>query len=273
MRCVAGGIDFYCEAYGEGIPILLIHGFGVDHRAMKGTMEPVFEDRPGWKRIYIDLPGMGMTPASEKIRNTDDMLEAVVALIGVLIPSGTFLVGGTSYGTLLARGLIRRMPERIGGAMLLAPVTVFERARRDLPPKTVLVKDEKLLSELPPGVRREFELMTTVQDAGTWERYKAESVPALKMADQETLARIAHCGYRFSFDVDRLPEPFEKPVLIITGRQDTAVGFKDALALLENFPRGTYAILDRAGHSLEIEQERVLHCLVSEWLDRVEEHH
>jgi hypothetical protein len=40
---------------------------------------------------------------------------------------------------------------------------------------------------------------------------------------------------------------------------------------VDNYSRGTFAVLDRAGHGLEVEQETVFNCLASEWLDRVEE--
>lgn len=266
------GLNFYYESYGEGTPIIFIHGFGIDHHAPKGTMEPVFKNRPGWKRIYFDMPGMGKTKASGKIKNTDDMLEVIVALINKLIPSGNFLIGGMSYGGLLARGVIYRMPERVDGALLMVPVTVSERPKRQLPPKIALVKDEELLASLTKKERKEFELMTTVQNKCTWERYSVENVPALALADAGFMEKIAASGFVFSFDVDKLMKPFVKPALIFTGRQDTAVGYRDALRLIDNFPRGTLAILDRAGHSLEIEQETVVRCMAGEWLDRVEEY-
>jgi pimeloyl-ACP methyl ester carboxylesterase len=251
---------------------VFIHGFGVDHHSMEGTMEPIFKNRSGWKRIYFDMPGMGKTKASEKIENTDDMLEAILGLIGRLIPSGNFLISGMSYGGLLARGVIYRMPDRVDGALLLVPVTVSERPKRVLPPKIVLVKDDALLASLTKKERKEFELMTTVQNKSTWERYSAENVPALAIADTGFMEKIAASGFQFSFDVDRLMKPFVKPALVFTGRQDTAVGYRDALKLVDNFPRGTFAILDRAGHSLEIEQETVVRTLTGEWLDRVEEY-
>jgi pimeloyl-ACP methyl ester carboxylesterase len=37
------------------------------------------------------------------------------------------------------------------------------------------------------------------------------------------------------------------------------------------YPRGSYVVLDRAGHNLQIEQPIVFNALVNEWLDRVEE--
>ena len=55
------------------------------------------------------------------------------------------------------------------------------------------------------------------------------------------------------------------------GRQDTVVGYADALRVMENFPRGTIAVLNRASHALEMEQPGLFGALMGEWLDRVEE--
>jgi pimeloyl-ACP methyl ester carboxylesterase len=270
MICDVRGLQVYYESLGEGMPVFSIHGFGVDHRAMKSCLEPIFKGRPGYRRIYFDMPGMGRTKASEELKTADDLLDVIIALIDRLIPDGNFLVAGSSFGALLERGVMHRMPERIAGALLLAPVMVSERSKRELPTKKVLHKDDKLLSAQDADKRKTFELMTTVQDERTWKRYEEYILPALEMADNTFSGRIQQSGFQLSFDVDRI-EPLEKPVLLVTGRQDTAVGYKDQLKILDNYPRGTFAILDRASHNLEIEQETVFNCLVNEWLDRVEE--
>ncbi len=62
MQCMVQGIPVYYETYGSGLPIMLLHGYTPDHRVTKGCMEPLFAQRPGWQRIYLDLPGMGQTP-------------------------------------------------------------------------------------------------------------------------------------------------------------------------------------------------------------------
>jgi pimeloyl-ACP methyl ester carboxylesterase len=59
--------------------------------------------------------------------------------------------------------------------------------------------------------------------------------------------------------------------LILVGRQDAMVGYRDAWDILKNYPRGTFVMLDRAGHNRQIEQETLFNALVNEWLDRVEE--
>jgi pimeloyl-ACP methyl ester carboxylesterase len=70
--------------------------------------------------------------------------------------------------------------------------------------------------------------------------------------------------------VDQVSEPFPGPSLIITGRQDAMAGYRDAWNILENYPRATFVVLDRAGHFLE-ENADLVNVLVNEWLDRVEE--
>lgn len=49
------------------------------------------------------------------------------------------------------------------------------------------------------------------------------------------------------------------------------MGYRDARATREHYPRATFAVLDRAGHNVHIEQSQLLNALVHEWLDRVED--
>ena len=48
---------------------------------MTGCLEPVFALRPGYRRIYPDLPGMGRSPAPESVASSDDVLAAVLDFV------------------------------------------------------------------------------------------------------------------------------------------------------------------------------------------------
>jgi pimeloyl-ACP methyl ester carboxylesterase len=61
------------------------------------------------------------------------------------------------------------------------------------------------------------------------------------------------------------------PSLIVAGRQDTAVGYRDQWRIIESYPRATFAVPDRAGHGTTPEQDQLFSALINEWLDRVEE--
>src|SRR5579859_3058233 len=130
MECMVQGVPVYYESCGSGLPIIMLHGYTPDHRVMKGCMEPFFVQRPGWQRIYLDLPGMGRTPGSEQIQSTDDMLEVVIDFIDAVIPGRPFLVAGTSYGGYLSRGVLQRKCDRVAGMALICPVILADRSRR-----------------------------------------------------------------------------------------------------------------------------------------------
>ncbi len=272
MICDVGDLHFHYEIRGEGMPVLMIHGFGIDRHVMTGCMEPIFERRAGWRRIYFDLPGMGRTPAPRWLNNADQMLDAIIALINKVVPDDSFLVAGESYGAYLARGIVHLIPERIKGALLICPVILADRKRRDLPSRQVFARDSSFLAGIEETeCKHLFERVLVVQDQKRWNRFTQDIIPGVSTKNRAFLKRFEKRGYSLSFDVDQLEHPFDRPSLILSGRQDTSVGYRDSLRIIENFSRGTFAILDRAGHGLEVEQENVFNCLVDEWLDRVEE--
>ena len=111
--------------------------------------------------------------------------------------------------------------------------------------------------------------MAVVQTPTTLEAFRQGVKPGLAVADWTFLRTLAH---QFADGVveDRLPSPLPAPALVIVGKHDVAVGWADAWPLLADLPRGTFAVLDGAGHGVEEEQQGLFRALASEWLDRVE---
>ncbi|MNB76101.1 haloalkane dehalogenase [compost metagenome] len=266
--CRTGKAELYYEEKGEGKPIVLIHGYTPDHRLMSGCMEPVFRERTGWRRLYLDLPGMGKTRGYSDIQNSDEMLEAVLDFLDVMLPGESFALAGESYGGYIARGIIAKRPERVDGMALICPMIVPEKRDRTLPPHTIIRQDAGLAERLTPEELADFASMGVVLDPYTWNRYKEEIVPGCLLADEPFLAKIK-ARYAFSFPVDQ--EEFNKPGILLAGKQDAVTGYEDAFGILKMYPRTTFAVLDRAGHNLQIEQPRLFEALIMEWLDRVEE--
>ncbi len=65
----------------------MLHDYSLDHRLMAGCIEPIFSTKDRYKRIYIDLPGMGKSESAEWISSSDVMLEIVIDFIKKIIPS------------------------------------------------------------------------------------------------------------------------------------------------------------------------------------------
>lgn len=101
------------------------------------------------------------------------------------------------------------------------------------------------------------------------EEIRAHDMPAYRIADSAFLARL-EADYLFGEGAARPAGSFGHPSLILAGRQDSTVGYRGALGLLEEFPRATFGVLDMAGHHLgRIEQPELFRALVGEWLERV----
>jgi len=269
MECELDNIKIYYEVYGDGYPVLNLHGWPVDHRIMKGCMELIFETRPNYKRIYFDLPGMGKTKGEDWIKGTDDYLKIIIEFIEKIIPNEHFIIVGESYGGYLARGLIKKMQNLIDGVLFLVPVIIPYGEQRDLPEPIILIKDKNIVSKLSSFEKEIFEDVATVINQKVWERGKEEGLSGIKIANIEFLEKVKE-NYAFSFDVELLNDKFTKPTLFLLGRQDSSVGYRDAWKIIENYPRATFVVLDTAGHVLQIEQEELFNTLANDWLNRVE---
>jgi pimeloyl-ACP methyl ester carboxylesterase len=257
----------YHKVIGEGYPIVMLHGWTLDHQVMLHAMEPLFEKRSGWKRIYIDLPGMGNSKPEPSIRNSDDMLESVLRLLDDIIPGQPFIVCGNSYGGYIARGIVHSRQDLVRGLLLLAPMTIPEFEDRVVPQQKVLKRDNKLISRLSAEDAGAFCSMGVIQGQTEWKRFQNEILLPSKQTNDEFTNRIRQNGYGFTFDISC---KLEYPTLIITGRQDHVAGYHDAWRLIEDYPRATFAVLDMAGHNLQIEQTNVFNALVDNWLNRID---
>jgi pimeloyl-ACP methyl ester carboxylesterase len=272
MQLTLRGIPIYYEEVGEGRPLLMLHGSHTDHRQMVHEMEPTFERRLGnrWRRIYLDLPGRGMTPGADWITREDDVLHLTLEFLDALAPGERFAVAGVSAGGYLARGVVHHRAPQMDGLMLSVPTIERDPAKRDVPAHQVLVPDPDFVAALGPDEQGVLQF-STAQSSAVLAAFRTVIKPAIAVADHTFINRV-YATSGFSFDVDTLPEPFPAPTLIVAGRQDSVCGYREVWPILENYPRATFAVLDRSGHAINAEQPVLYPALIHEWLDRVEEY-
>lgn len=256
-----GIIDF--EIIGEGTPVLIIHGWGISKLTMKAAFEPVFTALDGYKRCYIDLPGMGDSEHGD-VENSDDILELLHQFAAYIIKD-KFIIIGQSYGGLLTRGFVNKYPEMISKIILLCPCIIPGVRQGRVEPLTVVEQDDELLSQLTQQQRSDFTMMNVRLTKDVWERYDKFLAPALAKADWEFLNNTLEGA--FTFDPDDLPAPCTVPALIIAAKQDTEVGYKDQFDLMKLYTNSTYCAVENAGHNLQIEQPEVFESIVKSWLN------
>ena len=251
-------------SHGDGVPVLALHGWSPDHRLMTGCLEPIFSELSGYRRLYPDLPGMGKSPAGD-IDSSDGIMAALREFIDEQIGDEPFLVIGESYGGYLARGLVVERPEQVRGLAMICPVGVLWHKDRKLPEHVVLRTEPGVLESLEEG--EDFTDLAVVQTAAALAAYRSDIAPGLALADEAAMERIQK-NWALTTPPESGP-PYLGPSLILCGRQDAVTGFEDQFTLLPHYPRATYAVVDVAGHNLQIEQPELLRAFVREWLLRV----
>lgn len=257
-----GDVQVEVELHGHGAPLLMLHGWEVDRRLMTGCLEPLFAPDEPWLRVYPDLPGRGGTPPHSAVDSSDATADLVVAVMAAVAPGRRFAVVGESYGGYLARGVLARRPDLLGLALICPMVTTGDR---DLPRHAVLERDDDLVAAIDPALRPGFEANNVRQTPAVWARYVADVLPGLAAADRAYLEHVLGPRVPLS-DEDATTDA---PVLVVAGRQDAAVGYRQQVRLAERFDRATLAVLDTAGHNAQFEQPELFGALVREWLDRV----
>lgn len=240
--------------HGQGRPVLVLHGAGVDHREAMACFEPALGARAGHRRIYPDLPGMGLTPAPPSLRSAGAVLDVLLGFSDEVTESDDLLVVGHSAGAYYAQAIAERRPDRVAGLALICPLLA---GVREVPEHRAVIAGDELGPE-------EFRRYFVVQTPPMLERYERFVAPATALVDHAALERI---GEHWELEPTGGPA-YPGPMLVVAGRQDSVVGNAAAADLVDRYPRSTLAVLDGAGHALPHEQPVILAALIDEWLTR-----
>ncbi|WP_425448283.1 alpha/beta fold hydrolase [Dethiothermospora halolimnae] len=255
MKCNIGNTVINYEVKGSGKPILLFSGFATDMNTMKNCMEPIFSKKSGWKRIYVDHPGVGDTLVGIDIKGPKDFFNTILEFVEAVIgKKERFVLAGYSFGGYISRYILNHKFNMVDGLLLINPLIFpgIENCDIDTNVKEIKNADK--------GTQEKIEKRTAI-----------DIDKSMAKTNFEFLNMLKDTGHEFIIEIDNFNKSFEKPTLILTGRQDNAVGYRDAFKIIDKYPRASYCVLDKSGHTIQIEQEELFNKLVEEWLYRVEE--
>ena len=269
--------DLAVRSIGQGFPVLIVHGWTMSGFVEAHDFEPIFTKKAGYRRMYVDLPGMGESPVGS-ITDLDSILESVSSFIEKHILPSNFLLIGSSCGAYLARALAYRYASAIDGLLLRVPLVEPVTAKRDIDPFMPAISNEALLPSLSDADRKllgDIPIQTPEYIDTFRRRLEATVLPAIAASDSAALDAIRNDSnlYKLTAALHNPENPFLKPTLILTGRQDTDVGYRDAWPMVACYPRATFVALDRANHDLPVDEIEtdLFKALVDNWLSRLEE--
>lgn len=260
--------EIHYKVIGQGIPIIFLHGWGINHLIWKNQFEKIGKiNLRKFQRIYLDLPGMGTSITNHRIHNSDDMQNIIIKFITSIIGSQKFILAGESYGGYLARGLLRSIDDQIIGLLLLCPLISPGYRTGSHSEHITLEIDQVFIKSLPREKITGYQELSVVQTKETYHDYFKDINTTISKGNESFLKH--ELDGSFTEDINQNPFIFKKPMTVLIGRQDTEVGFKDQYNIFKDFPRASIFILDKAGHNLQFEQKRIFRTAVIELLKRV----
>ncbi len=270
MNLQVEGCDIYYKEIGQGTPVIMLHGWAVDHLILEGCLESAFADCGNdFRRIYVDFPAMGQSKASPNVKNSDDYLRVMKTFIDEVTQGADYAVIGKSFGGYIARGLAKLDRQRILGMVLICPIADSDNEHNKLPERCVMEKETGLEKIIPAEDYEGFDLFHAVQTRSTWENYREYILPGVKSADYAFLESISKNENVFLKEVDNVESVYEFPALMIAGKQDWCVGYTGLWEVQKNYAQSTYIALDKAGHNLEHEYPELFRIHVIKWMNDV----
>jgi pimeloyl-ACP methyl ester carboxylesterase len=258
-------MDLRCDDIGTGSPIVCLPGFGMDRSVMAAALEPAIGEHPGLRRIYLDLPGHGESPAGAP--TSAAVLDAVSSFVSARLGSAPPLLAGWSYGGYIAMAMARRQPARVAGLLLICPGVRIRPQDRSLPDWPATPAPSGWLDDVPAELRSSLATALGHRTAEVAARV-AGLLSASRPGDEKYLRELRAHGYRLP-DEDSAAG-YRGPVSIITGRQDRVCGYADQYRALASYPQAAFAILANCGHYLPLEQPAEFKALATSWLGNCE---
>jgi pimeloyl-ACP methyl ester carboxylesterase len=257
---VAGGALF-CRIEGRGTPLLLLHGWPLDHRVWQPQVAHLADH---YKVIALDRRGFGRSTGPADLGDAVEDVDAVLDACGV---EAAVLIGMSRGGRIALRYAHER-PERVRGLVLLGTaVDGFNPppdAAEDIPIEhyAALARAGDLAALREAW--RTHPLMRLRGVGAEVTGLLAEMLADYRGQDLVSASAPSHSPPDVAAHLDRI----RVPVLIVVGEFETAARKTIAAHLARGLPNAVEMVIAKGGHLLNLEQPAAFNAAVDAFLER-----
>ena len=262
MKFTTRGITFEYEDVGNGTPLLLIHGFPLDHNMWRSQIEGL---QAAARLIAPDLRGVGYSGDAPEVMAMDDYAADLHALLHSLNIEQVILCG-LSMGGYIALAFLAKQPEAVRGLIL-----ANTRAGADGEParEARYANAKKALDE---GVSSIVEAMlpkmlteATLDHRPTLRTY----VHTMMARQQPGGVAAALRGMAARPDRGEWIKSINVPTLIITSSQDALIPPGESEIMARAIAGSRLVILPEAAHLSNMENPDAFNAAVREFIGKV----
>ncbi len=229
------GIRLAYDRRGKGTPMVLLHGFPLDHHLWDGVV-PLLEDQ--FDLIVPDLRGFGGSSTVDSFYSMEDYASDVAALLDHLgIPKAAIV--GHSMGGYVALAFARLFPDRVSGLGLVSSQVLDDAPeRKEGRYKSAAEVADKGISSVVETMTPKFTSDTRLQEYARTSMDKQQ--PAAYIGALKAMAERV--------DSTPLLSTISYPVVLIHGDADSLIPVDRAREVKASFPQSHFVEIRGAGH-------------------------
>jgi pimeloyl-ACP methyl ester carboxylesterase len=241
-------IELYYEIHGEGKPLVLIQGLGLDSSAWLYQI-PVLSQQH--QVICFDNRGIGRTDAPATPYSTDQMAEDVISLLDALAIQHADILG-FSLGGCIAQALALNYPERVNRLILVSTAAQFPAITLQVLQVWLTMLQEIHSDSMNPETRLRAQLAWVFSNAFFQNSQQVEALvhDSLNYPYQPTVAgfsgQVAAC---VAHNLLKQLHQITAPTRVLVGAADLLTPVELAETLSAALPNAELQIIAGAGHN------------------------
>lgn len=232
----------------DGETIVLIHGFG----ANKDNWVRLARKLTNEFNVYaIDLPGHGeSSKALDLGYRFEDQVGHVSKILSALEIDEAHMMGNSMGGAITAL-YAATYPDQVRSAVLFDPAGIFEHDSKlvDL----VMDGDNPLIPAKEGDFKRLIDFALEKKPFVPWPIYEVmeEKAIANREVNEVIFAAIRDTG--FEPDFRNAITRIEAPVLVVWGKEDRVINYRNAEVFVDRIPDARMVLLEGVGHAPMVE--------------------
>lgn len=269
--------ELHYTVLGEGRPILLLAGgpgFSGDY------MLPVADALPGFRSIVLDQRGTGRSRLQLLDASTVNLAKAVadIEALRIHLAEDQLVVVGHSWGGMLAMAYAAEHSDRVRGLMLIGPggpnLDFLDYFSSNIDSRLTAADREAVAFWSDPGRanrnggRVAYEQFRAMLPGYVYQRRSAlaliEALDADSFRPRVNELMMGNLG-TIGYDLTGRFEAFDRPVLILQGRQDP-VGESTAFQIQRMIRGADLQFIERCGHFPWVERRDEFDARVARFL-------
>ncbi len=263
MKTLLNAVQLHYEVHGDGLPVVLIHGFPLSRKIWQSQVEALRDEA---YLIVPDLRGHGASEAPGGVYTMEILADDICALLQYL-KCGPAVLAGHSMGGYVAMAFLRKYPERVKGLVLVstraAADSVEGKAGREALAQTVEMEKSavpvvaKMLPKMiaPASIAANPGLQTEVERT-----MSNTSMPGLTGALR---------GMAMRADAREVLTSIHIPTLIIAGTADALIPYSESEKMAHDISGAELHLIEGAGHLPSLEKPNEMNRILKAWLRKI----